>query len=276
MADAQQQWSDFIASKGYSGADARKNMGQYVDEFNKATGNSWQAGTANASGLTDTLRTSASDPWTDVIHGGDDKWQWYNEPAGGAASSGGGGGAAGGSSFAPASVFQVGSSMTSNWTPDPRSDSLYNALMARSQQSLLVNPNDPVIRNQVDAFGAGRERANRNNLRQVAESAGPNANTSAETRSGAEKVGQDTGNFEGALMGRELTARRDEIQNALTEMGSILSDQQRLALQQELAKMDNAMQQATLAQQGSQFNANLGQGAYQFDVNDEFRRSPLA
>ncbi len=177
-------------------------------------------------------------------------WQWLDGGAGGGAAGGGTG---------PAGLAQ------SNWTPDPRSGQLFDLLMQRATQGLNVDRNTPVIRQQSDAFAAQDERNRRNYLSQVAEQGGPNANIAAETRASAETVGQQTGAFEGQLLAQELSARRTEIAQDLSLYASQLSDTQRMQLQQQLAIMDNALQQAQLAQ-----------GSYQFDVNDEFRRSPLA
>ena len=80
----------------------------------------------------------------------------------------------------------------------------------------------------------------------------------------AEKAGQAGGAFQAQLMQQELNSRRQEIQQALSGALGYLSDQQKMQLQAQLAQMDNALQYA-----------NLGQNAYQFDQNNQFRNSPL-
>jgi hypothetical protein len=142
---------------------------------------------------------------------------------------------------------------------------IWDFLMNQMNQSKQVNRKDPIIANQVNAFDAAQTRASRNYLDQLAEQGGPNANLGMETRMDAEKRGQASGGFQAQLMQQELTARRQEIQQALSGTLGWLSDDKKLALQKELAQMDNALQYS-----------QLGQNAYQFDVNDEFRRSPLA
>ncbi len=174
-------------------------------------------------------------------------------------------------------------------TPGQGTD-LFNALLKRSQQSLAVDATDPIIRNQADAHGAQLERGRTKYLQEQAERGGNNANISAEQRSSAEQVGQGTADFESALMGQEVTARRQEIQHALDGARGILSDEQQLQLQEELAQLsraesryqfDSGMGQResefgrSLGQRESEFGRNLGQGAYEFDVNDRFRNSPL-
>ena len=141
---------------------------------------------------------------------------------------------------------------------------LYNLLMGKAQQSLNIDPKDPIIANQVNAYNAQNERAGRQYLAQQAEQAGPQGNLNEEQRMVAEKSGQAGGAFQASLMQNELNARRTEIQNALNGAAGFLTDQEKLSLQQQLAQMDNALQYA-----------NLGQNAYQFDQNNIFRNSPL-
>lgn len=153
---------------------------------------------------------------------------------------------------------------TSVWSPDPRTNDLYNTLLGRSQQSLRINRNDPIIRNQTDAFNAADTRQQRDYLNNLAERGGGTENLNMERRMSSEKVGQDTAQFQAQLMGQELTARREEIQNALTQMGGLLTEQERLQLQNQLAIMDNLLGQA-----------GLQQGAYQFDQQMQFNNSPM-
>lgn len=155
--------------------------------------------------------------------------------------------------------------------PDPRATDLYNTLLSRSNQSLSVGANDPTIRAQTDAYSAAQDRSSRDYLSNLAEKAGPYANLRGETRLASEQAGQNTAGFQAQLMGNELEARRTEIQNALMQMGGILSKDQSTALQAELANLDAALKRQGLALQGqqignqnSQFYANLGQGQDQF------------
>lgn len=153
-----------------------------------------------------------------------------------------------------------------------------------------INPNDPIIKGQVDAASAQSQLAQRNYLAQLAEQKGSNANIGAETRAAAEQGGQQVSALQAQLMQQELTARRGEVQQALQLAVSQGNTQQQVALQEELKKLDLAQQQFQfqasqslqsnalqneLQQQAYQFNAQLGQNAYQFDVNDQFRNSPL-
>lgn len=123
--------------------------------------------------------------------------------------------------------------------PDPRRDQLYNLLMGRATQSLNIDPKDPIIANQVNAFGAQQQRASRNYLASQAEKQGPLGNLGMEERMASEKAGQATGSLQAQLMQNELGARRQEIMSALSQMGGLLSDNERLALQRELAYLSN-------------------------------------
>jgi hypothetical protein len=137
-------------------------------------------------------------------------------------------------------------------TNKQRGDQLYSTLMGRAGQSLNIDRNDPIIRAQADAYSANEERARRNYLGDVAESSGPYANMRGEERMSAERLGQRTGSFEAELLGRELVARRNEIQEALNGALGVLTADQARQLQLELGLMDQAIreQQLTLTGRG--------------------------
>lgn len=139
-----------------------------------------------------------------------------------------------------------------------RNNTLWGILSGRQGQSLDVNPKDPIIAGQVNSFRAEQERGLRNQLSQQAESQGPSANLNSEKRMGAERVAQTTGNMQGQLMQSELGARRQEIQNALSQMGGMLSQDQQLALQRELGLIDANLRQQGVTNQNSQFMDQLG------------------
>lgn len=125
-----------------------------------------------------------------------------------------------------------------------RADALYGTLSQRAAQGLDVNANDPIIKNQVDAFSAGGERSRRNYLSDLAERSGPLANLRGEQRMSAERLGQGTSAFQAELMGRELGNRRAEIAQALAAQGAMLSGDQTRNLQQQLAAMDQAIKES--------------------------------
>ncbi len=88
--------------------------------------------------------------------------------------------------------------------PDPRSQALYDQLLKRSTQSLAVNPNDPIIKGQTDAFNTTQQRQLRKGLSAAAEAAGPNGNIANETRMGNESAGEATAGFQANLMQKEV------------------------------------------------------------------------
>lgn len=121
-----------------------------------------------------------------------------------------------------------------------RSSDLYQLLMQRAQQGTAIDRNDPNVRAQVDPLVAQQERATRNYLDALAEKAGPLANIQGEQRLAAERSGQAAGQLESEVIGREMDARRQEISQALSMWGSMLSNDERLALEKELAYLSDA------------------------------------
>jgi hypothetical protein len=186
-----------------------------------------------------------------------------------AASNGGPGGMApgGGAGAAPQTPTP-----TSAW--GQQASGFYDQLMQRAGQSLDVHRTDPAIRGQADAFSADQERARRGYLNDLAEREGPTANLLGEQRLTAEKAGQASGQFEAQLMGREVSARRDEIAQALQLGAGQLSDQQRLDLTRQLGLLDAQLrgrgydiQQQGLAQDQDQFMRQLA--LRQWDLGDQ-------
>ena len=139
-----------------------------------------------------------------------------------------------------------------------RGDELYNMLLARAKQGLDINPESPMIRQQVDPYTAQVERARRNYLADVAEQSGPLANIQGERRVASERAGQASGLFESQLIGRELQARRDEIAQALASMQGMLSQEQQLAMQRELAQLDASIRNRQISSSQEQFMGSLG------------------
>jgi hypothetical protein len=149
---------------------------------------------------------------------------------------------------------------------DARKKALMDQLTQRMQQDLKIDRNDPIIRNQADTYSANAERSRRNYLSEIAEGNSPYATGAMrnEQRMSAEKLGQNTAGFEAQLMGRELAARREEIQSALDSMGNLLTESERQQLQRELADADNALRKYGMDTQNSQFYANLSQADKHF------------
>jgi hypothetical protein len=156
---------------------------------------------------------------------------------------------ASGWSFASGNTFgsgqfggQIGSFLNNlnsrNQVVQGRQDQLYGTLMNRAQQGLNINPQDPVIAAQTNAFRAEQDRNARQAVDVAAARGGPNANLNLERRMASEGASRATGGLQAQLMGNELANRRNEIQNALTQMGGMLTQDQQLALQGELGMID--------------------------------------
>jgi hypothetical protein len=183
-----------------------------------------------------------------------------------------------------------------------KANTLFNFLMGKAQQAKDVDPNDPVIRKQADTFAAAKTREGRRYLQELAERKGSGGNIGAETRMMAEKASQASAEHEGGIYQHELDVRRQEIMQALAQASQFLTAQQQMDLQEELATIDNMMKQASMSQQESQFGRNLAQQdrslaqsagqfgssmaqrqsefernlaqrAYEYDNDDEYRRT---
>ena len=125
-----------------------------------------------------------------------------------------------------------------------RGDELYSTLRTRSQQALTIDPNNPVVGGQVDAFRAEQERARRNLMSDAAEAGRPLSDV--QQAMSQERVGQAAGSLRAELVARDLMTKRGEIADALASMGGMLSGDQTALLQRELSNMDNLIQQQQL------------------------------
>ena len=130
-----------------------------------------------------------------------------------------------------------------------RADALYGQLQQRATQSLNIDPNDSVIKSQVEAYAAQQERARRDYISDMAEREGPLANLRGERRMASEGLGHTVGGLRAELMGRELTARRNEIANSLAGMAGMLSGDQESSLRQQLGLLDSAIAQQQIGLQ---------------------------
>lgn len=188
----------------------------------------------------------------------------WSSSGGGVASSGqGGGGSFGG--------FNVPLSSSALAGYRPMSDQLMNYVMGRgtgqisdsSLPALQVSATDPIIKNQVDAYRAEQERGVRSALSQAAEGNAGGAIPGAQgatARSLEEQAGQKTSGYEATLMGQELQSRRQELQAALQGAMGFMTQEQQIAAQDELARVEAALQESQfsrgLAEQGLEFGAN--------------------
>lgn len=156
---------------------------------------------------------------------------------------------------------------TANAQTQGRSDDLYSQLKMRIDRANgPVDPNDPIIKGQSDAFNAQQTRASRDYLSNIAEKSGSLANIRGEQRMASEKLGQNTSSFLAQLLAREQGARRDEASQALGLEGSQLTADQNRDLSGQLGFGDLALRDKL----GS---GQLALGNRGLDVNnDQFLR----
>jgi len=163
----------------------------------------------------------------------------------------------GGVSAAPA--YQIPSGIS--FQQDPQWSALVNQLVSRATQSLNIDPlTDPIIRPQVDNYGATQTRMANKAIDQQAESGSPYSTGSLQTarNQANEQAGFNTANLQSSLMTNELTARRNDIQNAMSTEGQMLTASQQLQLQQELGLIDENLKQQGINSGNDQFLATLG------------------
>ena len=174
---------------------------------------------------------------------------------------------------APASVLPA----VTPQGPNAAWGELYNQLYGRSKQSLAVDPNDPIIKGQVDAAGVIGNRQMTNDIQAAAERGGAYATgaTANYAQSAHEGFAGKQANLQAQLMSREVDSRRKEIAEALSGMHGILSDEEQSRLKQldqqlqqkglDLTAQQNAAQNdfnnRSLTQQGELSRASLAQQA---------------
>ncbi len=151
-----------------------------------------------------------------------------------------------------------------------------------------MDPNDPIIKSQVDASGVVGNRQMMNDIQAAAERGGAYASgaTANYAQQAHEGFAAHQASMQGQLMSREVDARRKEIADALSGMHGILSDEEQSRLKQldqqlaqkglDLTAQQNAAQndfnnrslnqqgdisKATLAQQAELARASLAQQA---------------
>jgi hypothetical protein len=148
-------------------------------------------------------------------------------------------------------------------------DLLLKTIRDRMTQDLNIDPNDPIIKNQVDHYGAKQENTRSRYMSEMAEKLsaqglGASGRLNNEQRFADEQSARSQGEFQAELMGRELLTRRNEIQQAIDSMANVLTESERQALQRELSAADNALRRYGIDTQNSQYYAGLGQADRQF------------
>jgi hypothetical protein len=159
-------------------------------------------------------------------------------------------------------------------------DAVRNTYLGQIQKGTAVDTNDPNFRMQSDAFAAAQERARRNQLDDSAQAsfqAGTRGSGGdlVERRMADETSARNVGQFEGALVGRELESRRDEIKNALSSLGGMIGDDQKMALNRELAALDAAIKREGITSQGDIAKGQLALGGQELGVKDKLGTGAL-
>jgi hypothetical protein len=163
---------------------------------------------------------------------------------------------------AAASYYSPNPQNTPNMTTSNQGaqNTVLNSYLSQATQGTNINMNDPVIRQQQNAFESANERTRRDSIADTAEAAnaqglGNSGALTAEDRLINEHAGQANSQFAAQLASNELANRRNEIQNALSGLSGIISGDQARMLQEELAKIEEKMGYADLALRGE-----LGRG----------------
>lgn len=138
-------------------------------------------------------------------------------------------------------------------------DVFRNALISQMTANPIPTVDDPAIAAQLSPFAAAQDRARRDEVRAGAESAfaGGQDYGNPEKMAAAERAGQSVGLRASDLVGKELGARRQQIQQALTQFGGTISDDQRRALEKRAQDLDNQIRTQGLAQTGQLGNREL-------------------
>lgn len=168
---------------------------------------------------------------------------------------------------------------TQQWNATPvqaNGNQFYDLLMSRINQGLAVDRTDPNVRAQVDPFVAQQTRASRNYLDDIAEGGrGRPLNMQSEQRLASERLGQQAGLFEAEVIGREMSARRDEIAQALSLYGGRLTSEERVMLERELGYLNDRARTADRTTSNDQFLRELALREWVAGNEDYYRRAGL-
>lgn len=260
----------FLSANGYTtgasnrgagffagGGQYRGNLGDLVNQFNQQTGMNARtvAGRDDqidfGGGARDVLTAGAND--------------WWLSPQSGPSSVTGNGPAAGGAQ-APAAPVQTGPA------PGSFQASLRQMLLERmGALSKPFDPNDPSIEEPMGAARLEASRAQEMERKALAERRAANGDTSAgleqAIQQSAERNAVGLGGIKAELIGRQLTARRAELQNLMGMAMQSGDAESARALQMQMAQMDDQLRRLGLSEQGRQFDASLGQRKSEFDDN---------
>jgi hypothetical protein len=141
--------------------------------------------------------------------------------------------------------------------------------------------NDPALKGQTDAYAVQQQRAKERAREAMAGRAAATGQISDLASSGnfdeglvglEQQQGEAQAGFNANLLGGEQDKQRQQIMATLAMAGNTLSEQDRNALTERLASLDDQFKKSQLAQQGSQFDRTFGQQGSQFNTDAELRR----
>jgi hypothetical protein len=166
-------------------------------------------------------------------------------PGGGGAPGAGGGGGAGGG------------------IPGGFQQQLYARILALMNQDPNSATSSPTYTNAMSAYDTQAEREAERTRNAVAE----RMEASGQSGSGAydqallgveQRAGEQRNTFAANLAVQQLTEQRDQIMEALSLGANLMTEEQRLALQERLGLLNASIQQWSLQLQNQQFNDTLG------------------
>ena len=151
-----------------------------------------------------------------------------------------------------------------------------------SQDPYATSVNDPSIKPAADAYAQARNQAldrqrGANAERMAAQGLGSSGALDQANAGAFESAGQDIASEQANLVTQQITAKRQDVQNALTAGQGILTADQTAQLQMQLANYDKALRERalqlqanSLQQQNQQFYDNLGYqvGVEQANLNN--------
>ena len=151
-----------------------------------------------------------------------------------------------------------------------------------SQDPYATSVNDPSIKPAADAYAQARNQAldrqrGANAERMAAQGLGSSGALDQANAGAFESAGQDIASEQANLVTQQITAMRQDVQNALTAGQGILTADQTAQLQMQLANYDKALRERalqlqanSLQQQNQQFYDNLGYqvGVEQANLNN--------
>jgi hypothetical protein len=151
--------------------------------------------------------------------------------------------------------------------PTTVNDAFKTSLLNALNKPVGVDPNDPVMKGQMDAFSLAQTRAKQRDREAMASRAGASGQISDLATGGAfdeglsnleQRQGEAEAGFNANLAGDELNKQRDELYRYMALAGNQLNAEEARALQEKLFNIEAQIKREGMKQQGDQFGADLG------------------